>query len=113
MVADERRRIARDLHDGLAQELAFLTRHLDSLDGAIEEEALDRLRRATERARLESRLAISTLAVSRPQTAAEAVAETVAEAAKRSGVTPSFDLASGSGFRQLTVTRWPASPARP
>ena len=95
MVADERRRIARDLHDGLAQELAFLTRHLDSLDGAIEEEALDRLRRATERARLESRLAISALAVSRPQMAAEAVAETVAEAAKRSGVTPSFDLASG------------------
>ncbi len=95
MVADERRRIARDLHDGLAQELAFLTRHLDSLDGAIEEEALDQLRRATERARLESRLAISTLAVSCPQTAAEAVAETVAEAARRSGVTPSFDLASG------------------
>jgi signal transduction histidine kinase len=95
MVADERRRIACDLHDGLAQELAFLTRHLDSLDGAIEEEALDRLRRATERARLESRLAISALAVSRPQMAAEAVAETVAEAAKRSGVTPSFDLASG------------------
>jgi signal transduction histidine kinase len=94
MVADERRRIARDLHDGLAQELAFLTRHIDSLDGAIEKEALDRPRRATERARLESRLAISTLAVSRPQTAAEAVAETVAEAARRSGVTPSFDLAA-------------------
>ena len=32
MVTRERRRIARDLHDGLAQELAYLTRNLDALD---------------------------------------------------------------------------------
>ena len=41
-VASERRRIARDLHDGLAQELAYLTRHLDSLEGDVEVEALSR-----------------------------------------------------------------------
>ncbi len=95
MVAEERRRIARDLHDGLAQELAFLKRHLDSLDGAIEQEALGQLRGATERARLESRLVIRALAAYRPQTTAEAIAEAVTEAAKRSGVTPSFDLYPG------------------
>ena len=31
-VAEERRRMARDLHDGLEQELAYLARNLDSLD---------------------------------------------------------------------------------
>ena len=64
MVTSERRRIVCDLHDGLSQELAYLTRNLDSLDGRLEQETLRRLRRATERARLESRLAISRLSVS-------------------------------------------------
>ena len=62
-MASERRRIARDLHDGVAQELAYLSRHLDSLEGDVQGEALGRLRRVAERARLESRLAISGLAV--------------------------------------------------
>ena len=34
-VAEERRRIARDLHDGLAQELAYLSRNLDSVGEAL------------------------------------------------------------------------------
>ena len=33
-VADERRRIARDLHDGLAQELAFISLESHRLVGA-------------------------------------------------------------------------------
>ena len=52
MVTRERRRIARDLHDGLAQELAYLTRNVDALTGSADEEALDRLRRAADRARM-------------------------------------------------------------
>ena len=40
MVVSERRRIAGDLHDGLAQELAYLTRNLDSLAGSVEQETL-------------------------------------------------------------------------
>jgi signal transduction histidine kinase len=61
-VAEERRRIARDLHDGLAQELVYLGRNLDSLDGEASGDMLTRLRRAVERAQLESRRAVGTLA---------------------------------------------------
>ncbi len=91
MVADERRRIARDLHDGLAQELAYVTRHLAALDGSVEQETLSCLRRATERARLEARLEVSRLAVSdRPL--AEELADAVGESAKQYGVDLELDL---------------------
>jgi signal transduction histidine kinase len=58
---DERRRIARDFHDGLAQELAFIGRNLEALRPG-DYEAVERLRRAAERAHDESRRAISALA---------------------------------------------------
>jgi signal transduction histidine kinase len=92
MVVSERRRIACDLHDGLAQELAYLTRNLDSLDGNVEQETLSGLRHATGRARLESRLAISRLtAVDRPAVGTE-LADAVREAAKQFGVGLDLDL---------------------
>ena len=53
-VLEERRRIARDLHDGLAQELAYLLRNLKSLNGTVDAEAKARLLHATERAQLEA-----------------------------------------------------------
>jgi signal transduction histidine kinase len=92
-VASERRRIARDLHDGLAQELAYLTRHLESLEGDIEADALDRLRRATERAQLESRLAVRGLLLAERPPAGEALAGAVGEVAKRFGLDLELDLA--------------------
>lgn len=55
---EERRRIARDLRDGLAQNLAYLLGNLDSLDGAVGAEMRAHLRRAAERAQIEARLAI-------------------------------------------------------
>src|SRR5260221_6956443 len=58
---EERQRIARDLHDGLAQELAYLARNLDALDGGTGDGTLTRLRRAVERAQLESRRAVTKL----------------------------------------------------
>ena len=61
-VLEERQRIACELHDGVAQELAYLARNLESLDGSADEDGLDRLRRAVERARLESRRVISAAA---------------------------------------------------
>ena len=89
MVVSERQRIARDLHDGLAQELAYLTRNLESLNGSVEQETLSRLRGATERARLESRLAVSRLvAIDRPAVedeSAETAGEGVTNAARHSG----------------------------
>lgn len=94
-VTSERHRIARDLHDGLAQELAYLTRHLDSLEGDLEAEALNRLRRATERARLESRLVVRGLVLAESPPAGEALADAVGELAKGFGLDLELDLAPG------------------
>ena len=94
-VASERRRIACDLHDGLAQELAYLGRHLNALQGDVGEETLSRLRIATERAQLESRMAVSRLMVIAPSAAGEAVADAAGEVAKRFGLDLELDLALG------------------
>jgi signal transduction histidine kinase len=95
----ERQRIACDLHDGLAQELAYLTRNLDALVGSVEPEILDRLRSATERAQLESRLTISRLAIPGPRQEATAVADAVRDAvgqiARRFAVDLDLDLQPG------------------
>jgi signal transduction histidine kinase len=61
-VLDERRRIARDLHDGLAQEIALIGRNAALL--APDDEVADRIRTAADRAFAESRQAIATLAAS-------------------------------------------------
>jgi signal transduction histidine kinase len=94
-VAEERRRIARDLHDGLAQELAYLARNLDSLDGDTGEDTLKRFRRAVERAQIESRRAVSRLAAPRPQAVDVALAEATAEVAERLHLGLKLDLAPG------------------
>jgi signal transduction histidine kinase len=94
-VVEERRRIARDLHDGLAQELAYLARNLQSLDGDAADGTLTRLRRAVERAQLESRRAVSTLAAPAGQSIESALAEAVAEVADRFHVGLDLDLAAG------------------
>ena len=96
MVTRERRRIARDLHDGLAQELAYLTRNLDALTGSADEEALDRLRCAADRARMASRLAVSNLAVTHQLTLADAFAGSVSVVAERLGVDLDLDLRPGT-----------------
>jgi signal transduction histidine kinase len=94
-VVSERRRIACDLHDGLAQELACLARNLDSLGGQADDDALGRMRWAVERAQLESRRAVSTLA--RNGKAIEvALAETAVELAERCHVGLELSLASGA-----------------
>ncbi len=97
-VLEERRRIARDLHDGLAQELAYLARNLDSLDGeprSERDETLSRLRGAVERAQVESRRAVSTLAAPRVRPADVALAEAAAAVAGRFRLGLELDLASG------------------
>jgi signal transduction histidine kinase len=64
-VLDERRRMARDLHDGVAQELAFIASRTPRLaKQAGDDETVAEISEAVRRALDESRLAISTL--SRP-----------------------------------------------
>jgi signal transduction histidine kinase len=94
-VLEERRRIARDLHDGVAQELAFLTRHLPALDGAADGDVLGRLQSAVERAQRESRRAIDALATPSGKAVEDALMEASREIAERSRVTLEFDLVPG------------------
>jgi len=98
---EERRRIARDLHDGLAQELAYLARNLDALDGPADETKA-RLQRAAERAQLEVRFAIDTLADSGSQCVNAAVTQAVGEVASRDHVKLELDIIPGI---RLPVTR--------
>src|SRR5262249_40985362 len=61
-VLDERRRIARDLHDGLAQELAFIVRRAKrTLERGVEASDVTQIANAAERALDESRRVIATL----------------------------------------------------
>jgi signal transduction histidine kinase len=93
-VLEERQRIACELHDGVAQELAYLARNLESLDREPDEDDLDRLRRAVERARLESRRIISATAAPSGQPFEVALAEAATEVAERYHVELALDLTS-------------------
>ena len=101
-VLEERQRIACDLHDGVAQELAYLARNLYALSGTVDEECLGRLRRAVERAQLESRRAISAMAAPSGQPFEVALAEAVTEVAERYHVELDLDLTCGI---QLSASR--------
>jgi signal transduction histidine kinase len=93
-VLEERQRIACELHDGVAQELAYLARNLESLDGEADEDGLDRLRRGVERARLEARRVISASAAPSSQPFEVALAEATTEVAERYHVELDLDLTS-------------------
>lgn len=94
-VAEDRRRIARDLHDGLAQELAYISRNLDLLVSEDNTDTVARLRHALERARLESRRAINTLAAANDQAVEVALAQAATEIAERFRIDVDLDLVSG------------------
>jgi signal transduction histidine kinase len=95
--SDERRRLARDLHDGLAQELAYMSRSAKQLRWQVDvdlAEVVDRFDAAAQRALQESRQVIAALASSAEPLAA--VLERVAyESAARYAVDVDLDVATG------------------
>jgi signal transduction histidine kinase len=92
----ERRRIARDLHDGLAQELAFIvgqTRSLVELSG--EEGPFANISAAAERALDESRTAIAALSRKEEEPLDVVLAQAAEDVAARTGTKVRFELAQG------------------
>jgi signal transduction histidine kinase len=88
----ERRRIARDLHDGIAQELAFIRRHAARLAGDPDAEQIVV---AAERALLDSRWAIERLGRPLDEPLDRVLARHAAVIAARTGVAVTFTT-SGS-----------------
>jgi signal transduction histidine kinase len=87
---EERRRIARELHDGVAQELAFVAtqaRLLTTRPGSVE---VKYLAAAAERALEESRRAIALLARPSEESLDAAIVETVEELTSRAGSSARF-----------------------
>ncbi len=90
-VLEDRRRMARDLHDGLAQELAYISRNLDA-DGSSTEDAGRRLHMAVERAQFELRSAISALAPPGGQAVGAVLAQAASQTAERCRIGLDLDI---------------------
>jgi signal transduction histidine kinase len=85
-VLEERRRIARDLHDGLAQELAFIANRTRELSlGPVTRTALQQVASAAQRGLDESRRAIQTLTTISDEPFDVALVQAVEEVADRLG----------------------------
>lgn len=98
---DERRRLARDLHDGLAQELAGIQRNLAYLED--DDRFAQRARAAADRALSESRRAISALSGPEPGGVNLPLSELLAQVAERDGV--ELDLRLEDGVRLAPAER--------
>lgn len=92
-VLAERRRIARDLHDGLAQELAFIVGRAKS--GRRLADAIAEIEQAAQRALDDSRRAISALAAESDEPLEDTLAAMLDEVAARMGVSIELDLEQG------------------
>jgi signal transduction histidine kinase len=111
-VSEERQRIARDIHDGVAQDLAFILQHGRRIAAQAGAPAsIGALVSAAERALDESRHAIAALARSGDEPLAEALTLTALETAGREGrivevrVDSSADVPPGTQEALLRVVR--------
>jgi signal transduction histidine kinase len=92
-VLEERTRMARALHDGVAQELAFIATESRRLgNGSGSAAALHNIRAAADRALDESRSAIAAFAAPSDECIAAAIARAAEDVADREGVSLRFDL---------------------
>jgi signal transduction histidine kinase len=93
VAVDERRRMARDMHDGLAQELAFIASHSQRLSHSGEDAATAaHLRSAAERALHDSRTTIAVLSASEELPLDQLIVRTVDSFRSRFGVDIELDL---------------------
>ena len=93
---EERRQIACDVHDGVAQEIAFIGRNVQLLrtQGA-DPELIDRIVDGVERAKDESRRLIGALTAPADQSLEQALEQAARETARRYGATVHMQLAEG------------------
>jgi signal transduction histidine kinase len=93
---EERRRLARDVHDGLAQEIAFIGRNVRLLrDQGPEPELIERILGGVARAQEESRRVVGALAWKHHEPVEQALAKAAREAARRYGASVDMELDSG------------------
>jgi signal transduction histidine kinase len=91
-VEAERSRIARDLHDGFAQELAFIAMQSRRLAHQTGEGTLEQIAEAAERALGQSRQVIAALAGQAEEPLHAAISATARRLATRAGARTSLDL---------------------
>lgn len=92
-VLEERRRIARDLHDGLAQELAFIVRRANrAAEKGLQPADITMIANAAERALDESRRVIATLTRALDEPLDVVLSEAVKGVADRVGTTVALSL---------------------
>jgi signal transduction histidine kinase len=102
-ILEERRRLARELHDGLAQELAFISTQSRRLLGQPGDTArVEQLAQAAERALDESRSAIRALTRRLDEPLEVALAQAAEEVADRVGIAVRLDLQPGIKVRPTT-----------
>jgi signal transduction histidine kinase len=93
VAAAERRRVARDLHDGLTQELAFIRSHTASLaEGRDDPEMLEHVAAAAERALKQSRRVVEELTFSALPDLQDAVRAAIDGFARAYGATVDLDV---------------------
>jgi signal transduction histidine kinase len=94
-VADERRRVARDLHDGLAQEVAFIASQTKYLAGQSGDQRLTEIAVAAERALDDSRAVVGALIRAPRVPLSASIALQAQEFARRWGLSVRLALESG------------------
>jgi signal transduction histidine kinase len=110
-IVEDRRRVARDLHDGLAQELAFIASQSKRLATAFDPEIMSYVGLAAERALDESRTLIGALSRPADEPLDQALARAARDVAARAGarvelsVQPDVRVPSEAGEALVRIVR--------